>query len=84
MFTSRMDAEKNPWFMLEVARAFLHRHKDWEWLCTTSAAAGAKNNTAPNTQRGRFDVVADARLDAASTSIWVSSSGMLSHMASMP
>lgn len=38
MFTSRLDGEKNPWFMLEVARAFLQKHHDWTWLVTTSAA----------------------------------------------
>lgn len=39
-------------------------------VSAANTTAGARNNTAPNTQRGRFEVVADARLDAASTSIW--------------
>lgn len=32
--------------------------------------ASAKNNTTPNTVRGTFEVVSDARLDDASTSVW--------------
>lgn len=38
IFTSRLNAEKNPWFMLEVADEFLKIHPDWRWLVTTSAA----------------------------------------------
>jgi len=38
VFTSRLDREKNPRFMLEVARLFLLRYKDWTWCVTTSAA----------------------------------------------
>lgn len=41
--------------------------------------AGQRNNTAPNTQRGRFEVVADARLDAASTSIWYGAANPATH-----
>ena len=36
----------------------------------TSGAAGTKNNTVPNSQRGTFEVITDARLDAASASNW--------------
>ena len=36
----------------------------------TSGAAGTKNNTVPNSQRGTFEVIADSRLDAASSSNW--------------
>ena len=32
--------------------------------------ASSKNNTTPNYVRGRFQVISDARLDAASTSVW--------------
>lgn len=32
--------------------------------------ASSKNNTVPNSVRGLFEVVADARLDAASSSVW--------------
>jgi ATP-dependent protease ClpP protease subunit len=40
--------------------------------------SGSKNNTVPNSVRGTFEVIADARLDDASTSIWygVADSGM--------
>lgn len=36
----------------------------------TSGAAGTRNNTEPNSQQNRFEVVSDARLDADSTSKW--------------
>jgi glycosyltransferase involved in cell wall biosynthesis len=39
IFCSRMDREKRPLFMLEVAKLFLEDHKDYEWVCTTSAPA---------------------------------------------
>jgi glycosyltransferase involved in cell wall biosynthesis len=37
IFCSRMDKEKNPEFMLEVAGQFLPKHPDWKWVVTTSA-----------------------------------------------
>ncbi len=37
IFSSRLNNEKNPYFMLEVAREFLRRHSDWQWIVTTSA-----------------------------------------------
>lgn len=36
VFTSRLDWEKNPEFMLKVAEEFLEKHKDWQWFVTTS------------------------------------------------
>jgi hypothetical protein len=44
IFTSRLDREKNPWFMLKVAQAFLERRKDYVWVCTTSAAHFRSND----------------------------------------
>lgn len=41
MFTSRLNAEKNPWFMLDVAERFLGAFPDWSWRVTTGAAAFA-------------------------------------------
>jgi hypothetical protein len=38
VYTSRYDSEKNPFFMLEVAKKFLKRYPKWEWVCTTSAS----------------------------------------------
>lgn len=38
VFSSRLNREKNPWFMLEVAQAFLAEHEDWTWTVTTSGA----------------------------------------------
>jgi len=40
--------------------------------------AGAKNNTVPNSVRGTFEVISDARLDAASSTAWygTANSGM--------
>ena len=37
--------------------------------------ASAKNNTVPNTRRGTFEVIADARLDAASATNWYGAAG---------
>jgi glycosyltransferase involved in cell wall biosynthesis len=39
IFSSRLNNEKNPYFMLEVADRFLARYQDWKWVCTTSASA---------------------------------------------
>jgi glycosyltransferase involved in cell wall biosynthesis len=36
MFSSRLDKEKNPFFMLEVAKKFLNLNPDFEWHVTTS------------------------------------------------
>lgn len=36
MFSSRLDKEKNPFFMLEVAKAFLEHNPYFEWHVTTS------------------------------------------------
>ena len=36
VYSSRLDKEKNPYFMMEVAREFLNEHPDWEWHVTTS------------------------------------------------
>lgn len=36
MFSSRLDKEKNPFFMLAVAKKFLNENPDFEWHVTTS------------------------------------------------
>ena len=36
IFSSRLDKEKNPFFMLAVAKRFLDTFKDWTWHVTTS------------------------------------------------
>jgi glycosyltransferase involved in cell wall biosynthesis len=36
IFTSRLDKEKNPYFMLKVAKEFLENNKDYTWVITTS------------------------------------------------
>lgn len=36
VYSSRLDKEKNPFFMMEVAKEFLQQHPDWEWHVTTS------------------------------------------------
>ena len=38
VYSSRLDKEKNPFFMIEVARQFLTVNKDFEWHVTTSGA----------------------------------------------
>ena len=35
--SSRLDWEKNPMFMMKVAKQFLNKHKDWKWVFTSSA-----------------------------------------------
>lgn len=37
-YTSRLDKEKNPYFMLAVAEKFLEMAPDWEWVVTTSSS----------------------------------------------
>jgi len=44
IFTSRFDSEKNPLFMLEVAKKFLKLNPDWNWLITTSASKLRSND----------------------------------------
>lgn len=39
IFTSRLNNEKNPYFMLEVAQRFLQDYRPYEWVVTTSADA---------------------------------------------
>lgn len=36
LFSSRLDKEKNPYFMMAVAKKFLEKNQDWEWHVTTS------------------------------------------------
>lgn len=36
VFSSRLDKEKNPFFMLECAKKFLNSYQDWTWHVTTS------------------------------------------------
>jgi hypothetical protein len=36
VYVSRLDKEKNPYFMFETAREFLKQNPDWEWKITTS------------------------------------------------
>jgi len=36
VYSSRLDKEKNPFFMMKVAEAFLANHPDYEWHVTTS------------------------------------------------
>jgi glycosyltransferase involved in cell wall biosynthesis len=38
VFSSRLDAEKNPLFMFEVAHNFLAKNPDWSWAITTSSS----------------------------------------------
>lgn len=36
IYTSRLDKEKNPYFMINTALAFLNRNEDFKWVITTS------------------------------------------------
>lgn len=42
IFSSRLDKEKNPYFMLEVAKAFLKQNPDWTWLIVSSGNISGK------------------------------------------
>lgn len=37
VYSSRMNTEKNPLFMIETAKRFLELNKDYVWICTTSS-----------------------------------------------
>jgi hypothetical protein len=37
IYSSRLDKEKNPEFMLEVAKEYLYQNTGWEWWVTTSS-----------------------------------------------
>lgn len=43
VFASRLDWEKNPFFMLQVAEKFLARNQDWEWVVSTGATEFRSN-----------------------------------------
>jgi glycosyltransferase involved in cell wall biosynthesis len=36
VYSSRLDKEKNPFFMMKVAEMFLQENEEWEWHVTTS------------------------------------------------
>lgn len=36
VYSSRLDKEKNPFFMMQVAEEFLNQNENWEWHVTTS------------------------------------------------
>ena len=36
IYTSRLDKEKNPYFLIEVAKKFLNENRDWKFILTTS------------------------------------------------
>lgn len=44
VFTSRINSEKNPFFMLETAKRFLDKFKDYKWICTTSSPEFRSDN----------------------------------------
>jgi glycosyltransferase involved in cell wall biosynthesis len=44
VFSSRLDNEKNPFFMLKVAKAFLDKYEDWKFFVTTSSKQIRSNN----------------------------------------
>jgi glycosyltransferase involved in cell wall biosynthesis len=44
VFSSRLDTEKQPLFMLKIAKAFLKQYKDWTFTITTSGKTFKSNN----------------------------------------
>lgn len=45
IYTSRYDWEKNPMFMIAVAKEFLKYNQGWIWVCTTSAKEFRSNDS---------------------------------------
>ncbi len=45
VYTSRLDTEKNPFFMFEVAKHFLNCNTAWTWTITSSSDKLRSNNT---------------------------------------
>lgn len=43
IFASRLDKEKNPYFLLEVIDKFLQKFPSWEWVITTSGSSFRSN-----------------------------------------
>ena len=65
-FTSRLDKEKNPLFMVNVANMFLALHHDWEWVVTSSKKVPTKDlslqkafHDLSKATNGRFSVLSD-------------------------
>lgn len=48
IYTSRLDWEKNPLFMLEIARLFLKLHPTWEWWVCSSLDGVRSNDPIAN------------------------------------
>jgi len=45
VFSSRMDTEKNPMFMMDLAEEFLDKYPDWKFYVTTSGKKLRSNNS---------------------------------------
>ena len=43
IFASRLDKEKNPYFLIDVIDKFLSQHPDWNWVMTTSGESFKSN-----------------------------------------
>lgn len=44
VYSSRMNTEKNPLFMIETAKRFLELNEDYVWICTTSSPKFRSDN----------------------------------------
>lgn len=45
VFSSRLDKEKNPEFMLKLAKTFLRKHRDWKFYISTSSKQLRSNDS---------------------------------------
>lgn len=59
VFSSRFDEEKNPMFMLDVAKHVLMQSSDYEFVCCSSAKSLRTNIAKPHSLQFRFDAMTD-------------------------
>lgn len=54
VYSSRMNTEKNPLFMIETAKRFLELNEDYVWICTTSSPKFRSDNDLILTELYKF------------------------------
>lgn len=54
VYSSRMNTEKNPLFMIETAKRFLELNEDYVWICTTSSPKFRSDNNLILTELYKF------------------------------
>lgn len=59
VYSSRMNTEKNPLFMIETAKRFLELNEDYTWICTTSSPKFRSDNDLILTELYKFASIND-------------------------